>query len=195
MKEIGLFPETFYQIFVDNSRTQKKRYLRNQHIPQYCGSCWAHGAVSALSDRIKIARMSKGQRGPDVNLATQHVLNCAGEVAGSCYGGSGTGTYDWILNHQGYIAYESGNPYLACSSDSKAGLCVAEGADWSCKAENIARTCSTFPEMGGKCVGLTHFPNATISEYGTVAGADAIKKELYLHGPLACGIDADNLRR
>jgi len=121
------------------------------------------------------------------------VLNCAGGIAGSCYGGTGTGTYDWIQNHQGYIAYESGNPYLACSSDSSAGLCAS--GDWTCSPVNIARTCSTFPEFGGKCVGLTHFPNATISEYGTVAGADKIKQEIMLHGPVACGVDADNLRR
>ena len=50
----------------------------NQHIPQYCGSCWAHGALSALGDRIKIVNASKDE----INLSVQYLLNCGGHVAG-----------------------------------------------------------------------------------------------------------------
>ncbi len=39
-----------------------------QHIPQYCGSCWAQAASSSLSDRIKIARKAAW---PDVLIAPQ----------------------------------------------------------------------------------------------------------------------------
>ena len=76
---------------------------------------------------------------------------------------------------------------MACSQESQEGLCGA--GDWTCTPENIARTCSTFPPRG-KCVGLSKFPNATISEYGSVSGADAMAKEIYSRGPIACGIDA-----
>jgi len=159
---------------------------RNQHIPQYCGSCWAHGSVSALGDRVKIAR---GGKGIDINLSVQHILNCAN--VGSCHGGSVDGPYQWLQQISKAtgtgISYETSNPYMACSSESDQGLC--KGADWTCTAENIARTCSTFPPQG-KCSGLSEYPNVTVSEYGSISGADAMQKEIAARGPIACGIDA-----
>merc|ERR1719493_530533 len=159
---------------------------RNQHIPQYCGSCWAHGSVSALGDRIKIAR---GGKGIDITLSVQHILNC-GNV-GSCHGGSVLGPYDWLYR-QGTkgISYETSNPYLACSSENQEGLCP--GHDWSCTNMNIARTCSTFPPQG-KCVGMWEYPNATIEEYGSISGESQMMAEIYQRGPISCGIDATKI--
>jgi len=160
---------------------------RNQHIPQYCGSCWAHGAISALGDRIKIARKAKGI---DINLAVQHMLNCGN--AGSCHGGSVDGPYQWIHEISATtgtgIAYETQNPYLACSQESTEGICGAK--DWSCSPENVALTCSTFKSSGGVCKGLSKYPNATVAEYGSVSGPTAMAKEIYARGPISCGIDA-----
>ncbi|CAE8721182.1 unnamed protein product, partial [Polarella glacialis] len=158
----------------------------NQHIPQYCGSCWAHGATSALADRIKIAR---GAKGTDIMLSVQHMLNCGG--VGSCHGGTVGGPYQWMhsISKKGSgISYFTSQPYLACSSESKEGIC--KGLDTSCKAENVARTCSTF---GEPCVALERYPNATISDHGSISGAKAMMKEIFNRGPIACGINANPL--
>jgi len=156
------------------------------HIPQYCGSCWAHGSVSALGDRIKIARKAQGI---DINLSVQHMLNCGG--VGSCHGGSVDGPYQWlhkISKETGSgISYDTSNPYMACSSENNLGIC--KGQDWSCTPENVARTCSTFPPQGF-CGAIKNYPNATISEHGSIEGADNMAKEIMARGPIACGIDA-----
>merc|ERR1712153_123949 len=158
----------------------------NQHIPQYCGSCWAHGSVSALGDRIKIARKAKGI---DINLSVQHILNCGG--IGSCHGGSVDGPYQWLhtlsTTTNAGISYDTSNPYMACSSEVTDGICGA--VKWDCTPENVARTCSTFAPSGF-CGPIKNYPNATISEYGSIEGADNMAKEIMARGPIACGIDA-----
>lgn len=61
-----------------------------------CGSCWAHGAMSSLADRIKIAR--KGAF-PDTTLAIQTILNCGQQIAGTCHGGTATGAFQFVQEH------------------------------------------------------------------------------------------------
>jgi cathepsin X len=171
------------------SNVDGKSYLThslNQHLPQYCGSCWAHGAISALGDRIKIAR---GGKGDDINLSIQYILNCGGEVAGSCHGGYHTGVYQ-MIQENGFVPFDTCQPYLACSSESTEGFC--ESVDTTCKKENICRTCDTFGGMGGKCTEIDYFPNATVAEYGMIdQDVDKIMTEIYTRGPVAATINAE----
>ena len=156
----------------------------NQHIPQYCGSCWAHGAVSSLSDRIKIARKSNG---PDINLAVQYLLNCG--TAGTCNGGDHLAAYKYI--HETGIPYDTCLAYEACSSDSSELAC--ENRNFECNNENICRTCDTFSSSGGKCTAITKYPNVSISSFGMVSGVYDIMSEIYKNGPVACGINANKI--
>ena len=53
----------------------------------------------------------------------------------------------------------------------------------------MARTCSTFPPAG-KCAAIAQYPHATISDYGSISGAEDMAQEIMTNGPIACGIDA-----
>ena len=54
----------------------------NQHIPQYCGSCWAQATISAIADRFII---SDRQKFANLALSPQVIVNC--RAGGSCEGG------------------------------------------------------------------------------------------------------------
>ena len=133
---------------------------RNQHIPVWCGSCWAQGSTAALSDRINLMR--KGAW-PAVNLAVQVVLNCGN--AGSCMGGHDSGVYKF--------AHDTGIPDQTCQP--------YEAVDHECTPENVCRDCNRE-----KCWAVKDFKQYKVSEYGRVSGEEPIKAEIFARGPVSC---------
>ena len=62
----------------------------NQHIPKYCGSCWAQATTSALADRFIIADKNKYA---NLALSPQVIVNC--RAGGSCEGGNPSSVYEF----------------------------------------------------------------------------------------------------
>ena len=177
LAEDSTLPEQWYWGDVNGTNYLTKNL--NQHIPQYCGSCWAHGALSSLADRIKMARNASK---PDINLPVQYLLNCGD--AGTCRGGDPLGAYRFIKEKG--IPFDTCLAYEACSFDSVQQVC--KNRNFSCIPENVCRTCSSKG-----CQGIDPYPNVTIESYGSVRGWENMMEEIYLHGPIACGVDASPL--
>jgi hypothetical protein len=141
----------------------------NQHIPQYCGSCWIHGTVAALNDRMKILRRAAF---PDVMLSRQAVVNCAlneSQVAPGCLGGEPWMVFKLMIQHP--IPDESCQPYEARNSD--------------CLASNVCRNCNSSLSGDGACFPVP-FAGFRVKEYAQVKGVMNIKKEIMKRGPVTC---------
>lgn len=146
----------------------------NQHIPQYCGSCWAHAAMSSLADRLRIA--GKG-RHSDVMPSIQVLINCG--TAGSCNGGDSNAANAWVHKNGG-IPDATCQPYEAKNNE--------------CSPLNTCRNCSpSFIRGNSKCFPVEDYPTIRVSEYGGVTGDLEIMTEIYSRGPVSCYIDAGPL--
>jgi len=79
----------------DVNGTNFLSWTKNQHIPQYCGSCWAQATTSSLADRFNI---KLGDQNPTpVALNAQVIVNC--HAGGSCEGGNPGDVYEFANEH------------------------------------------------------------------------------------------------
>jgi len=159
----------------------------NQHIPVYCGACWIHGGVSMLNDRIKIMRRGAF---PDVMLSRQALMNCIPDASGQgpppgCNGGDAWMIFKYMQENK--VPDDSCMPYV--------------GVNQECKAENICRNCfhnQTIDAQGhpfftpGPCFGVPSFTGYSVGDYGNVKGEEAMMREIYARGPIACSAATDD---
>ena len=142
--------------------------LRNQHIPQYCGSCWAHATTSSLSDRIKIMRKAAW---PDINISPQVLISCETDTDG-CHGGWHLSAFQWMAENE--ITDETCSIYRARGHDNGMG----------CSAMTMCRNCNP----GEACYVPDKYRVFGVDEYALVHGEEDMMQEIYQRGPIACSI-------
>lgn len=152
-------------------------WTKNQHIPQYCGSCWAQGTTSALSDRINILRNNTW---PQAALSPQAIINC--KAGGDCNGGDPMGVYKF--------GYDKGIPEDSCQNYEAKNPTLE-----LCLPAQQCKTCIPPPPPAGKtydylCAPVTTYRHWRVGSYGAVAGIDDMKAAIYANGPIGCGIMA-----
>jgi hypothetical protein len=100
--------------------------VKNQRVPQNCGSCWAFSTTAALESKVLI---TYDMPWVDLDLSEQIVLSCSG--AGSCVpGGPANKAADFLVSTGTYR--ESCYPYTATD-----GNCNQACSNWQTYAYKI----------------------------------------------------------
>lgn len=143
-----------------------------------CGSCWAFGAVEAMSDRICIA--SNGAK--NAHLSAEDVMTCCRTCGNGCNGGFPAGAWSYfdkegVVTGGQYNSKQGCQPYLIQACDHH-----VVGKLQPCKGD--AKT----PRCERKCEAGYNVSFSDDKHYGQrsymVHGETNIMQELYTNGPV-----------
>jgi len=157
----------------------------NQHIPIYCGSCYIHGAVHALNDRIKVLRNAQY---PDVIVSRQALMNCVPDPSNAslpppgCGGGDAFQVHHYL--HTNKIPDDSCLPYTATNMG-----CTPDTVCRNCAGKPNPKTGVMEPDF---CYAVENWAGYGVGDYGNVSGEDAMMREIFARGPIACSAACDH---
>lgn len=146
-------------------------WVVNQHLPKYCGSCYAQAAVSSFADRINKMVVDSGSFEPTgkVTLSVQQVLNCG---IGTCYvGGSSLAVFDFFVKNYAV-------PW-GCAEYTATSLLEA-----SCSPIQICSTCLALDKPCQAVEPVKYYAE----DWGYITGPDQMKDQILNHGPIACSV-------
>ena len=150
-------------------------YVRNQHIPTYCGSCWAQAGVSVMMDRLYINQLKENQPFPRHNLSVQSIINCA--QGGTCFGGDSSLLFQKA--EKWTVPLETCKNYVAYNSPDE--------TRFDCEANPQLR-CSTFDSITTQERTIKQFAGMRVTSWSRVRGVKAMKEALKT-GPIECAFE------
>lgn len=147
--------------------------VRNQFLPHWCGSCWAHAAAAVVGSRWQI----HGATSASPDFSVQHLINCVTEGdpikfpesmkrSEGCDGGSSYGAF--AFSHQVGVVDSSCLPYTAETEEC-----------------NAAGTCLQHLSATGKPKPVAPTRHRA-AEFGYLRNETAILKEVFARGPVSC---------
>jgi len=134
-----------------------------------CGSCWAFGAVEAMTDRICVA--SNGAK--NAELSAENLLSCCTACGSGCKGGYPAKAWDYwvktgIVTGYGYKSNQGCQPY---SIGGGSGSAATPACKSTCTVTTYATTYAADHHFGA-------------SAYKVSANVAAIQTEIMTHGPV-----------
>ncbi|EIE22506.1 cysteine proteinase [Coccomyxa subellipsoidea C-169] len=156
-----------------------------QHQPIYCGSCWVHGTLSMVQDRLKISKKGKG---PDVMLGRQSLLNCAAYegMGAGCDGGDPIDVFRYMAKF--------GLPDESCNTYSATDHTKFDQSLKHCPLGAVCRNCMPLNDTADTCWAVKSPILYKVKSWGKIETAhkseqeSAMMSEIYQRGPIVCSI-------